>query len=71
MLIANLSYAKETIGSFDKVKFFNPDSSDELAQYMEKLILTPNYFRFDQTFEIIYAQPFTKNWSDLFKILLK
>lgn len=71
MLIANLSYAKETVGNFDKVKFFNPDDPVELAEYMEKLILTPNYFRFDQTTETNYIQPFTNNWSDLFKILLK
>lgn len=71
MLIANLSYAKETIGSFDKVKFFNPDNPVELAEYMEKLIVTPSSFKFDQTSETNYSQPFTNSWSDLFKTLLK
>ena len=71
MLVANLPYAKETVGSFDKVKFFNPDNPVELAGYMENLILNPDYFKFDQTTSTTYNQPFSNNWSELFEILLK
>ncbi len=69
MLVANLPYAKETVGAYSKVIFFNPDSAFELADYMEKFISSPLYSKFDITSEINYSQPLATGWADLFKLL--
>jgi len=71
ILVADLPYSRETVGDFFKTKFFNPDNANELASYMEILILTPNFFQFDQTEKTHYEEPFANDWSALFKILLK
>ena len=35
ILAADLPYAHETIGNYDKVNFFNPDDVNKLANYIE------------------------------------
>lgn len=69
MLLANLPYAKETVGEYDRVKFFDPDKPEELADLMESFI--NGNIVYDKTLPFQYEQPFTDNWHGLFNILLK
>jgi len=39
LILSDLSYAHETLGNYEKVLFFNPDSAQELAKKMELIIL--------------------------------
>lgn len=70
MLVANLPYAKETVGKYGQIKFFNPDNPVELAAYMEKIILgvPPD---FDATADINYDAPVAKSWKSLFNYLIE
>lgn len=45
--MAELEYAKETIGSYDKVSFFNPYKSESLIKDIEKYL--NNELKFEQT----------------------
>lgn len=38
MLLANLAYAKETVGNYDKVSFFNAEKPQELANLMSQFV---------------------------------
>ena len=38
MIVANLEYAHETVGVYDKVCFFDPDNANELASLMKKAL---------------------------------
>ncbi|MBU4509838.1 glycosyltransferase [bacterium] len=68
ILLANLPYAHETVGDYNKVKFFSPDNVRELADAMEALM------RGDLTFDATNAgniePPYAENWEQLFDILL-
>lgn len=68
MLVGDLPYAHETVGNYDKVKFFAPDSVEALADAMVAVI------RSDLTFDVTnignIEQPYAENWKQLFDILL-
>jgi glycosyltransferase involved in cell wall biosynthesis len=69
MFVSNLPYAKETVGYYDFVCFFNPDDAVELSELLinaaeDKLV-------FDTTKAVQYEQPFVKGWNELFAILIK
>ena len=68
ILAADLPYARETIGRYDKVKFFDPDNPGELARHMGQLIA--GRLVYDKTEDPMPAQPFAGNWHELFEILL-
>ncbi|GGG27069.1 glycosyltransferase [Pontibacter amylolyticus] len=68
MLLARLPYAKETVGSYEQVSFFDPHNAAELAGLMEQVIERKIAFEGNQAPAI--AQPFTTNWSELFHLLL-
>ncbi|GIZ07432.1 glycosyltransferase [Flavobacterium sp. UMI-01] len=70
MLVANMSYAKETVGNYDKVKFFDPEKPNMLSKYMKQLILKGT-LNFDETKIINYPKPYAQNWDELFELLLK
>jgi glycosyltransferase involved in cell wall biosynthesis len=69
ILSADLPYAKETIGVYDKVKFFNPNDPQELALRMSEFI--QGRILFEQTHIIEYKQPWVNTWNGLFDVLLK
>ena len=69
ILVADLQYAHETVGSYKKIKFFNPTDSYDLANKMEQA-LTSNIV-FDAPKVVPISFPYTENWDGLFKILLK
>jgi len=68
ILLADLEYAHETIGSYDKVKFFNPDDSDQLALLMKGVIDRKINFQATEARKI--NPPFAQDWKQLFDILL-
>ncbi len=67
ILAANLPYAKETIGQYDRVKFFDPDDASILAGIMKEIV--EGKIRFDETAKTVYHKPFAENWDELLKIL--
>jgi len=68
ILLADLEYAHETLGTYDLVKFFNPDDPEQLAGLMKDVINKKNAY--DKTVAGIISPPFSENWKGLFEILL-
>jgi glycosyltransferase involved in cell wall biosynthesis len=70
MIVANLPYAKETVGKYDKVKFFNPSNAQELANYMKEFIVFDKIL-YDETKSIEYPKPYVEDWEALMALLIK
>lgn len=68
MLLANKPYAKETLGEYEKVAFFDVDSANELKILMMGFI--DNSIIYTGNLEVKLAEPFTKGWSQFFNKLL-
>jgi hypothetical protein len=69
MLVADLPYAKETVGNYNKVSFFSPDQPKQLAQLIVDQV--EGLQRYNSVSHINYEQPVVNSWKDLFDILLK
>ena len=69
MIIADLPYAKETVGSYEEVAFFKPDSAIQLASYM-KQVIDGKAFEKRRAYNQIYEYPFAEGWEDLFDLLI-
>ena len=69
MFVSNLPYAKETVGNYELVSFFNPDNPVQLSELIINAI--ENKLVFDKTYAIDYEQPFVNGWDELFATLLK
>lgn len=67
MLVADLPYAHETVGTYDRVRFFPATDSVVLAGLMEEFIA--GRLRFDQVVEDDPDAPFAGDWSALLTIL--
>jgi len=67
--LADLPYAHETIGTYDKVLFFDPLSPSGLADKIEKYINQGESLA-RPTFEDIISPPMANNWKELFEIIL-
>src|SRR5690606_11531500 len=67
IVVSDLPYAKETVGKYEKVKFFNPTDSKELARILKTLILRQSV-AFDETESVIYNEPCANNWEEMFGI---
>jgi glycosyltransferase involved in cell wall biosynthesis len=70
IIVANLPYAKETIGSYEKAKFFNPCDAQELAGYMKEFIISKE-LQYDKTEKIEYPKPYVQDWESLLLLLTK
>lgn len=73
IILADLEYAHETLGTYEKVMFFGPDDAEKLAEKMEMLINDDENMKnieFDGNIEKNIEKPFCKNWKELFDILL-
>ena len=70
LILADLPYAHETLGNYEDVFFFNPDSAEELALKMESVINKKN-ISFDGNICKKIEQPYSKSWKELFEIILK
>ena len=60
-------YARETAGNYHKIKFFNPGSPEQLANFMEDFI--KNRLNYDKNEAIVPSHPHAKNWRELFDYL--
>ncbi len=69
ILISDLPYAWETVGKYEKVKFFNPDKELELANLIKKF--ASKELVFDKTNDIKYAKPYARNWVELFHLIFE
>ena len=67
ILVSDLPYAKETVGKYDKVKFFDPDDARQLADEMKNFI--HGSIVYDETEETLYNEPVARNWGELFRFL--
>ena len=68
ILAANLPYAHETVGKYDRVAFFDTENIEELEDLMRKTIAGEEVFR--PAAEEHIAPPFSHDWKTLWKILL-
>lgn len=67
IVVSDLPYAKETIGQYSKVLFFNPNDPAMLALIIENEIKhTSQYIK---TSEIIPESPYAKNWEELLDMI--
>lgn len=69
LLIADLLYAKETVGTYDKVDFFHPTDIESLANLMQKIIA--DEWKPNGAIASKISKPFVKDWSELWKLLIK
>ncbi len=69
LLLADLEYAHETLGDYNKVNFFAPDNPQQLALLMKNIISKKS--NFEITKQQTVNPPFTQNWQELFDILLR
>jgi glycosyltransferase involved in cell wall biosynthesis len=68
ILAADLDYAHETIGNYEKVSFFNPENANFLAILMENIL--KNNIEFQGNIQSKLSHPLAVNWEELFEILL-
>jgi hypothetical protein len=66
--LADLDYAHETLGTYDKVKFFDPDDYVQLAALMKALM--DGSIVFDKTEAPKISGLVSRDWKELFTILL-
>ncbi len=69
ILVADLPYAHETIGTYKKSVYFNHLDPKELADKMEKVMTNSLTYTSKRVQQI--KAPFAKNWEELFAILLE
>ena len=67
MLVADVPYAHETVGTYDQVRFFPATNAIALAALMGDFII--DRLHFDRVVEAEPAVPFARDWSGLLKIL--
>ncbi len=68
MFVADLPYAHETVGDYDKVCFFDPHSAVELADLLTKL--QNNIQVFSRSYAVRVNRPFAHDWKELLTMLL-
>ena len=69
IILSDLPYAKETGGDYDKLKFFNPDSKNELFECIKDLIT--GEIEFDLSKQINKSGIVVNDWGDLFLKIIR
>jgi glycosyltransferase involved in cell wall biosynthesis len=69
MIVSDLPYAKETVGKFESVNFFNYKDAKQLSELMLNVI--NGQCQFDETYSIEYEKPYVEKWNELFQVFLK
>ena len=67
LLVADMPYAHETVGNYDRVSFFHPTDPDALANLMQAVIegsWQPTGAKVDEP-----SPPFSQNWHELWSLL--
>lgn len=68
MIVADLPYAHETVGRYDKVIFFDPSDYLGLVQVMKRCIEGSAVFK--KTSNKKYEKPICKGWDELIKAII-
>ena len=68
ILLADLDYAHETLGGYDKAIFFDPNDRTALAELMQTIIEGRIAYRPVRGVKV--PPPFAANWKELFDFLL-
>jgi len=68
ILLADLAYAHEAIGTYDKVKFFDPNNPLQLSNLMNEFM--ENRLVFEEVKRKNIESLFASNWKGLFDIVL-
>jgi glycosyltransferase involved in cell wall biosynthesis len=68
IMAIDLPYAHEAVSGYDKVAFFGLDDAERLATMMRQAASGEKVF--GKTEEFVPERPFSRNWSELWKILL-
>jgi glycosyltransferase involved in cell wall biosynthesis len=68
LLLSDLPYAHETVGSYEKVSFFNPVNASDLADLMQETL--EGHVQPAGAIEIEPSQPYTSNWPELWGLLI-
>ncbi|MBO0320975.1 glycosyltransferase [Muricauda sp. CAU 1633] len=68
ILLANLPYARETLGNYDSVKFFDPYNAKELSNIISRYLRNDDIFGSKVADTVAF--PFCIGWNELFKFLL-
>jgi glycosyltransferase involved in cell wall biosynthesis len=68
MLVIDLPYAHETVGTYDAVRFFPPGNPQILADAMKSFI--QGRLAFSETSAPLIPMPFAGDWTELFHMLL-
>ncbi len=69
LIISDLPYAREAVGDYDKVFFFNPLDIQQLANAMFALL--QNTLEFQPNAQAPIAEPFAENWEALLRMLVR
>jgi glycosyltransferase involved in cell wall biosynthesis len=68
ILVADLAYAHETVGNYNKACFFDPSDPGALAALMEKAMHA--LLEYDLPAYTIPQQPFVQSWTALYNLIL-
>jgi glycosyltransferase involved in cell wall biosynthesis len=69
IIVSDLPYAHETAAGHKQVAFFDPDQPEDLANLMEKAATGQPVFAVAP--EVTIREPFARNWSELWSLLLQ
>lgn len=69
MLLVDLPYAYETLGTYDKAIFFNPGNAKDLADKMESIINGTCIYEPQKEKKI--SEPYAADWDELLKYILE
>jgi glycosyltransferase involved in cell wall biosynthesis len=68
LIVADLPYAHETVGTYDAVSFFPANKPEILANLMQDLI--EKKWKPTGNIESLPSKPFAKNWSELLQMIV-
>lgn len=68
MILADISYAHETLGNYDKALFFRPDDSAGLSIQMKKEIFKQAEYQTQN--EVAIRKPYVNDWTELLKFII-
>lgn len=68
IIIADLPYAHETVGEYNKAEFFNCNDPVELARYMKKSIMGGIFQKHNS---IPISAPYADNWAELCEFIFR
>lgn len=69
IILSDLPYAHETIGSYSKVAFFDPGDARQLANIM-KCVIDGDLYLFHNTKETTISEPYVSSWEDFWKYVI-